>query len=88
MDEEKASFDDTSAELLEIVLTLPEKYRNVIYLYYYEEYSATEIAGILGKKKIPYIHGFPGQEIYCVTDWEVIGHECVSEKYERNTGNG
>lgn len=51
VDEEKASLDDTSAELLETVLTLPEKYRNVIYLYYYEEYSAVEIAGILGKKE-------------------------------------
>lgn len=51
VNEEKESLDDTSAELLEIVLKLPEKYRNVIYLYYYEEYSAVEIAGILGKKE-------------------------------------
>ncbi|MCM1539891.1 MAG: sigma-70 family RNA polymerase sigma factor [Blautia sp.] len=51
MDEEKATLDDTSSELLETVLSLPEKYRNVIYLYYYEEYSAVEIAGILGKKE-------------------------------------
>ena len=50
IDEEKESLDNTSAEILEIVLKLPEKYRNVIYLYYYEEYSAVEIAGILGKK--------------------------------------
>ncbi|MCM1064292.1 MAG: sigma-70 family RNA polymerase sigma factor [Eubacterium sp.] len=51
VDEEKAALDDTSSELLEVVLALPEKYRNVIYLYYYEEYSAVEIAGILGKKE-------------------------------------
>lgn len=51
VDEEKANLDDTSTELLETVLTLPEKYRDVIYLYYYEEYSAVEIAGILGKKE-------------------------------------
>lgn len=51
VDEEKGSLDDTSAELLETVLSLPEKYRNVIYLYYYEEYSAVEIAKILGKKE-------------------------------------
>ena len=51
VDEEKEALDNTSAELLEIVLKLPEKYRNVIYLYYYEEYSASEIAGILGKKE-------------------------------------
>ena len=30
-------------------LALPEKYRNVIYLYYYEEYSAQEISDILKK---------------------------------------
>ncbi len=51
VDEEKEALDDSSTELLEIVLTLPEKYRNVIYLYYYEEYSAVEIARILGKKE-------------------------------------
>ena len=51
VDEEKAALDNTSSEILEIVLKLPEKYRNVIYLYYYEEYSAAEIAGILGKKE-------------------------------------
>lgn len=51
LDEEQENLDDTSAELLGIVLKLPEKYRNVIYLYYYEEYSAVEIAKILGKKE-------------------------------------
>lgn len=36
-----------SGELFEIVLGLPEKYRVVIHLFYYEEYSVREIAGIL-----------------------------------------
>ena len=36
-------------EVLEAVLALPVKYRDVIYLYYYEEYTAPEIAQILGK---------------------------------------
>lgn len=49
--EERDVLDDTSAEVLEAVLELPEKYRNVVYLYYYEEYSAVEIAKILGKKE-------------------------------------
>ncbi|MCM1025657.1 MAG: RNA polymerase sigma factor [Roseburia sp.] len=40
-----------SREILETVLRLPEKYRDVIYLYYYEGYSALEIAGILRKKE-------------------------------------
>lgn len=39
------------SELRQIVLTLPEKYRDVIYLYYYENYSAVEIAEILHKSE-------------------------------------
>ena len=35
-------------ELFEAVMKLPEKYRDVIHLYYYEELSVKEIAGILG----------------------------------------
>lgn len=35
--------------ILEAVLSLPAKYRNVIYLYYYEGYSAQEISEILKK---------------------------------------
>jgi len=49
--EESVVLDEQSKEILEVVLTLPEKYRNVIYLFYYEEYSAVEIAKILGKKE-------------------------------------
>ena len=37
-------------EVLLAVLALPEKYRNVIYLHYYEGYSAPEIGALLGKK--------------------------------------
>ena len=36
-------------EVLEKVLLLPEKYKDVIFLFYYEEYTAVEIAGILNK---------------------------------------
>ena len=42
---------DPSKEVLEAVLRLPEKYRDVIYLCYYEEYTAVEIAKILKKKE-------------------------------------
>lgn len=49
--EEGKVIEGASAEVLETVLQLPEKYRNVIYLYYYEEYSAVEIAEILGRKE-------------------------------------
>lgn len=37
-------------EVLQAVLALPEKYRSVIYLHYYEGYSAPEIGALLGKK--------------------------------------
>lgn len=47
---EAAQVPDTEhSELLDAVLSLPEKYKNVVYLYYYEEYSATEISRILKK---------------------------------------
>ena len=34
-------------EVLEAVLALPKKYKDVVYLHYYEGYSAPEIAGLL-----------------------------------------
>lgn len=49
--EESKVPDDASREVLETVLQLPENYRRVIYLFYYEGYSAIEIAGILGKNE-------------------------------------
>lgn len=42
---------DTSFYILPYVLKLPPKYRDVIYLYYYEEYSVKEIADILNRKQ-------------------------------------
>ncbi len=38
---------EESGELFETVLGLPEKYRIVIHLFYYEEYSVQEIAKVL-----------------------------------------
>lgn len=35
-------------ELLSTVMGMPEKYRVIIYLFYYEEYSTEEIADLLG----------------------------------------
>lgn len=40
-----------NSEVLEAVLSLPEKYREAVYLYYYEGYTAVEIAHILKKNK-------------------------------------
>ena len=36
-------------EVLEAVLSLPPKYKDVVYLHYYEGYTAPEIGRILGK---------------------------------------
>lgn len=45
---EALTFDtQDSKELFETVLRLPEKYRIVIHLYYYEDYTTNEIAEIL-----------------------------------------
>lgn len=42
------SFDEPEdRSLFEAVMKLPEKYRTVIHLFYYEEYSVKEISGIL-----------------------------------------
>lgn len=41
------TIDDSKKNLLQAVLDLPEKYRRIIYLYYYEGYSASEIAELL-----------------------------------------
>lgn len=38
-------------EVLEAVMALPEKYREVIHLFYYEDYSVGQIAALLGKKE-------------------------------------
>ena len=46
---ETLEFDSgESREIFEAVMGLPEKYRLVIHLYYYEDYTVAEIAGILG----------------------------------------
>ena len=37
------------SHVLESVMKLPDKYRIIVYLHYYEGYSAVEIAGILHK---------------------------------------
>ena len=38
-------------ETLQCVLALPDKYKTAIYLHYYEGYTGSEIAKILGKKE-------------------------------------
>ncbi len=47
--EQAAALPDDHREVLEAVLSLPAKYRDVVYLHYYENYTAPEIGKILGK---------------------------------------
>ena len=43
--------DREHREVLEAVLSLPPKYREVVYLHYYEGYTAAEIGAILRKRE-------------------------------------
>lgn len=47
--EQPAEIPPDHREVLEAVLSLPRKYRDVVYLHYYEDYTAPEISKILGK---------------------------------------
>jgi len=47
--DEPAALTPDGRETLEAVLSLPQKYRDAVYLHYYEGYTAPEIASILGK---------------------------------------
>jgi len=62
--EETASMEPEHKEILEAVLSLPSKYKNAIYLHYYEGYSAAEIANILKiKENTVYSHLSRGRAI-------------------------
>lgn len=47
--ESSADITPDHREVLEAVLSLPQKNREIVYLYYYEEYTAAQIGKILGK---------------------------------------
>lgn len=46
-----AAQDEEKREVLRAVLSLPDKYKNAVYLHYYEGYTAAEIGKIIGKKE-------------------------------------
>lgn len=48
--EQSAVLEAEDRSVLEAVLSLPQKYKDVVYLHYYEGYTAPEIGRILGKK--------------------------------------
>lgn len=47
--EQPGQLQEDHREVLEAVLSLPQKYREVVYLHYYEGYTAPQISEILGK---------------------------------------
>jgi len=49
--EDIPTYMEESSDLISYVLKLPEKYRTVIHLFYYEELSVKEIANALGIKE-------------------------------------
>ena len=51
INEMQAQIPEEHKEVLEAVLSLPPKYKDAIYLHYYEGYSASEIGNILNKKE-------------------------------------
>lgn len=44
-----ADMSEDKREVMEAVLSLPDKYKEAVYLHYYEDYTAPEIGRILGK---------------------------------------
>lgn len=48
---EELSAEEEDREMLRAVLELPPKYKDAVYLYYYEGYSAAEIGKILQKRE-------------------------------------
>jgi RNA polymerase sigma-70 factor (ECF subfamily) len=51
LSQEVAAVDKEQQYVLDAVLSLPLKYKDVIYLYYFEGYSAKEIANVLKKNE-------------------------------------
>ena len=47
--DQPAPLSEEHREVLEAVLALPRKYRDALYLHYYEGYTAAEIGKLLGK---------------------------------------
>ena len=46
-----AAYSEESFELLDTIRQLPEKDRDAVYLFYYEEYTVREIAKLLGERE-------------------------------------
>ena len=49
--EPSTEFETKNNDILNLVLSLPPKYKDIIYLFYYEGYTAPQIAKILNKNE-------------------------------------
>ncbi len=84
----RASLDETlpltveppeEGGLLELVQSLPLKYRRVIYLHYYEGYEVKEIAKLLGEKAEVVSNHLSRAKIKLRTLWKEMQDETISE---------
>lgn len=73
--EEPTEQEDFS-DVYEAVRELPEKYRQVIHLFYYEQLAVKDIAGILDTKEAT------------VKTWLARGRKLLNEKLKEEYGNG
>ena len=52
IDEIVVPFEDKMEnELMQVILSLPQKYKDVIYLFYYEDYAVPQMAKLLNQKE-------------------------------------
>jgi len=64
MEEYAPGINPEQYAIMEAVWGLPKQYRDVIYLHYYEGYTAPEIAGILKRNtNTVYTHLHKGKEL-------------------------
>ena len=63
IDSQVISYTDEEKVLMDQIMKLPKDYRNIIYLYYYDEYKIKEIAEILGKIRTLSVQNYNEAEI-------------------------
>lgn len=63
---------DEHREVLEAVLALPAKYRDVVYLFYYEQYTASEIAALLRRNENTVYTQLKRAKALCGNRWEMM----------------
>lgn len=68
--EQAADMQEENKEVLEAVLSLPSKYRDVVYLHYYEGYTAPEIGRLL-KKNVNTVYTLMTRSRHLL--WEKLG---------------